>query len=381
VVVFLLSCPGAIDAQSIVDGSGWFVRTGITPAFVVAQNPFASRGYDQADPIRHVPNLTLEVGRQTDGSESWHAMYGRPSYGFGVSLVSFQNSVDSGRPMEAYTFFSWPFHRLTDRLDLTTDFGMGLSWDWKDRNKTTDAQVCVLGSDLNARINWGFFLRAIPTSKIAVYAGADFTHRSNAATLQPDHGINVFGPKVTVQYNVAFDPPKRHTVAPPAFQPAWEFVVGGSGGVKNVIEQASPLIRSNFGAFDVTAAVQRHFYRYGKISAGIDGMYDGSTGAYLDDEDNQLRPATGQRLKVGLYGGYEQVIGSVSAIMQAGDIVARGFAKPDSRHLYARYGWRYHMSDSLWTTLAIRSTGMWQADALEIGIGYRLRRVRDTTSQ
>jgi len=276
--------------------------------------------------------------------------------------------------MEAYGFFSWPFARLTERLDLTTDFGMGLSWKWKDRNRENDAQVCVLGSDLNARINWGFYLRAIPASKVAIYAGLDFTHRSNAGTLQPDHGINVFGPKISAQYNFAFDVPKHHHVDPPAFHPAWELVVGGTGGVKNVIEKADPLTRANFGAFGVTASAQRHFYRYGKIAFGIDGMYDGSTGVYLDDEDHQLRGATGQRLTLGVYGGYEQVIGRVSAIIQAGDIVARGLTKPaGDRRLYSRYGWRFQVSDGVWTTLAIRATGMWQANALEVGIGYRLR--------
>src|SRR5262249_4443282 len=159
-------------------------------------------------------------------------------------------------------------------------------------------------------------------------------------------GINVLGPKITAQYNFAFDVPKHHHVDPPAFHPAWELVVGGAGGVKNVIEKVDPLTRSNFGAATVTASMQRHFYRSGKIAFGSDAMSDGSTGVYLDDEDREIRGAAGERLTLGLYGGYEHVIGRVSAIVQAGDIVARGLTKPaGDRRLYSRYGWRYQVSD------------------------------------
>ena len=47
--------------------------------------------------------------------------------------------------------------RLNDRLDLTTDFGMGVSWGWKEFDGETASESSVLGSDLNARIDWGFY--------------------------------------------------------------------------------------------------------------------------------------------------------------------------------------------------------------------------------
>ena len=37
------------------------------------------------------------------------------------------DSQENTTPVEAYTFFSWPFVRLSDRVQVTSDFGMGFS--------------------------------------------------------------------------------------------------------------------------------------------------------------------------------------------------------------------------------------------------------------
>jgi Lipid A 3-O-deacylase (PagL) len=371
VACLLLSWPTATCAQD-VDNNLWFVRGSITPAFILPTNPFGTIANPASDPIGLAPNVTLEVGRRTDGTSMWHGLYGTPSYGFGFSFVPLPNSSENGTPLEAYTFFSWPFARLNDRVQLTTDFGMGLSWRWKHMNEETDAYENVLGSDLNARVNWGFYVRYLSTPKIALYTGVEYTHRSNGGLVQPDLGINVIGPKVAVQYNLAEELP-TYPIDPPRFEPAWEFVIGGMGGVKNVIERRDPIVRANFGAFNATTAVERHFYRFGKVAGGTDVTYDGATGARIDGANRKWRAGAGQRWGVGLYGGYEHVIGRFSAIMQVGDNVVRGF--PNASRLYSRYGWRYRIRERVWTTLAIRAHGFWNANVLEFGMGYRLRRV------
>jgi hypothetical protein len=368
----LLWWPTASSAQSF-DSHLWFVRGGLTPGFILPTNPFGTSADKASNPIHVAPNLTIEIGRRTDGTSTWHELYGTPSYGFGFSLVPLPNASENSRPLEAYTFFSWPFARLSDRVQVTSDFGMGLSWRWKHTNETTDVYENVLGSNLNARVNWGFYVRYLSTPRIAVYSGVDYTHRSNGGLVQPDLGINVIGPKVTVQYNFADEAPISRDVDPRPFEPAWEIVIGGAGGVKNVLERRNPMARANFGALDVTAAVQRHFYQFGKIAGGTDLTYDGAAGARIDGADREWRARAGQRWGVGLYGGYEHLIGRFGALMQVGADVARGFAS--SSRLYARYGWRYQVNDRVWSTLAIRSHGFRRANALEFGVGFRFRRV------
>jgi Lipid A 3-O-deacylase (PagL) len=374
-IVFCLAMGWARTGSADDWKSGqWFSRVGFAPALVLPKNPFETTQTSGDVHTRWISSMTFEIGRQTDGSRDWHHLYGLPTYGFGFSVASFGDGEETGQPLDAYTFFSWPFARLSKRVQLTTDFGMGVSWNWKEFSEETKDHRTVLGSNVNARIDWGFYLRHLMTRKMSVYAGIDFTHRSNGGMRQPNSGINVIGPNVALRYDFV---PERTTQVRqmPPFQPAWEFVMGSAIGGKNVIEHTNPVVRRDYGALEFMTGLQRHFYRYGKIAAGTDLTYDGATGAKVDIiEGNavQWRPGAGQRLAVGLYGGYEHVIDQFGALVQAGYSVARGFEDPTRPRFYMRYGWRYYVNDRFWAMFAIRSVEGRRADFLELGAGYRI---------
>jgi len=355
------------------ESSPLFTRVSFSPAYVVSTNPFAVSGAMPAGRnVNTVPSFTVEIGRQTDGSQEWHHAYNLPAYGFGVSVGAIGSGIS--RPLDVYTFFSWPFARLSDRLQVSTDFGMGASWNWKALNHQTNAYNTVLGSNLNARIDWGFYLRYLATSQASLYAGLDFTHRSNGGMVQPDQGINVIGPSVGVRYNFAPERYRPPVNPPSAFHPSWEWIVGGTAGRKNVLDEQNDLDH-NFGALAVTTAFQRHFYRYGKVALGSDLMYDGSTGARVVDPitDTVQSGAFGDRLALGLYGGYEHVIGRFGAIVQVGYKAFNGSDDPRAANLYERFGWRYHLGENFWGMFSVRAFDDRKADALEFGFGYRSR--------
>jgi lipid A 3-O-deacylase PagL len=375
-IALLLLPVRAVCAQ---DASGWFIRSGITSARVLPSSPFAAIASGEGDPISWVPDLTLEIGRQTDGSEDWHHLYGLPAYGFGFSVARFQNGDGArGRPLEAYTFFSWPFARLSNRFDLTTDFGMGMSWNWRQVSHSATGDIAVLGSDLNARIDWGVYLRYISSSRLSVYSGLDYTHRSNGGVVQPNRGLNVLGPRIAVQYGIG-PQSTRHAVAPrTAFHPTWDLLVGGAGGFKNVVEQTDPVVRQNFGVVEGTVAVQRRFYPYGKLVGGTDITYDpgvvAESAALLGGSVTQPAAASSARpVSVGVFGGYEHIIARFSVFVQAGYSATRRFdERSDLSRVYERFGWRFNMSDRLWGTVAVRAIEMNKADFLEVGFGYRI---------
>ena len=366
----VLSTSTAVRAQD-ASANSWFVRTGFTAPYILPASPF------EPSAANWVPDLTVEIGRQTNGTKTWHHLYGLPAYGVGFSIARFQSGSERGEPREAYMFFSWPFGSLTDRLDVTTDFGMGLSWNWQRMSPATNTMTPVLGSNLNALIDWGFYLRYHSTPRTSIYAGLDFTHRSNAGLVQPDKGINVLGPKIGVEY--AFRPMNLgHPDVPlPGFRPQWDLVIGGSGGLKNFVEQRSPMLREDFGVFHATAELQRRFYRFGKIGGGTELGYDGATGARGDVVDGvitQWRPDVTKRLAVGAFAGYEHIIGRFGAFVDVGYNVARSAGTdPTVPRLYQRFGWRYAMNDRLSSSFAIRSIEGNKADALEVGLAYRFQ--------
>src|SRR6266540_7117947 len=102
--------PGAAAQEST--GGSWFMRSGLTAPLIVPSSPFEPTIANHGSPPTWVPNLTVEVGRQTSGTEEWHHLYGLPSYGVGFSVARFQNGAERGQPLEAYAFFSWPLFRL-----------------------------------------------------------------------------------------------------------------------------------------------------------------------------------------------------------------------------------------------------------------------------
>jgi hypothetical protein len=375
VFTFVVSVAHVACAQT-AQPSPWFTRVGFTPAWVVATNPFAVDNAPWAtNEIHSAPNVTVEIGRQTDGSRDWHRLYGFPSYGVGMSVTSFGGGTVS-RPVDAYTFFSWPFADLTDRLQVVTDFGMGISWNWKALNRETNSYTTVLGSDLNARVDWGFYLRYIATPQTSLYAGIDYTHRSNGGMRQPDLGINVVGPRVALRYNIDPQHHPIHVSERTAFRPAWEFVAGGTGGLKNVVETSRPELRGEFAALNFTAGVQRHFYRFGKVATGADVTYDAATVAQverLNAINGRPGAPAGSGLAVGLYGGYEHVIGRFGALVQLGYRITTGSADPNASRIYERYGWRYHVNDNFWTMFSVRAIDGWRADFMEFGAGYKTR--------
>jgi hypothetical protein len=103
-------------------------------------------------------------------------------------------------------------------------------------------------------------------------------------------------------------------------------------------------------------------------------MYDGATGARVERGQTVWRAGAGDRWALGLYGGYEHVIGRFGAIVQPGYILARGFDTPESARFYQRYGWRYHVTERFWSSVSVRAKQGRKADALEFGVGYRVRR-------
>src|SRR5689334_8719459 len=72
-----------IPGQS-VERNPWFFRTGLAPAYILPDNPFQRATSLSGNATQWTRGLTIEVGRQTDGKEEWHRLYGMPAYGFGL---------------------------------------------------------------------------------------------------------------------------------------------------------------------------------------------------------------------------------------------------------------------------------------------------------
>ena len=369
----------AADAVATVDEPAstntWFVRFGYSWTRVLTPSNLVS-GENAAS------TLTFEIGRQTDGTRDWHRIYSYPSYGVGVFIGRFDQRQELGRPFATYGFFSWPFP-VSDRTQMTADFGLGVSWNWTGFDSETNPTNTALGSAVAYHVDGGMALRYLANTRASVYAGVNVAHWSNGGTKLPNLGLAVIGPKVGVRYNFASQvvPSRARAADLPPFQPSWEFVFGGAGSLESATAATNALIdvddrRREFGAFNVTTGLQRHFYRFGKVAGGADVTYDGATGARVDVLEGlrvESRAPSDRRFTGGLYGGYEHVIARLSVLVQLGHTVWRGFGDVEVPRFYQRYGVRIHVWDHVWSTFAVRTTKWRKANFPEFGLGYRVR--------
>ena len=367
--------PAVAQAAEATASDTWFTRVAFSPSRVIAASDFQSGG----DAARSV---SVEIGRQTNGSADWHRVYNYPSYGVGLYAARFDRAQELGQPLAVYGFFSWPFP-IAQRVQLSADVGIGVTWNWNAFDARTNPTNTALGSSLAYQVSGAALVHYLASAHASVFAGVNVTHWSNGATKQPNLGLAVIGPQVGVRYDVA-----RRTAHPrvrdadlPAFVPAWELVGGGAGSSKNVVAAGSGATasgdrRRSFGAFNVTTAVQRQFYRFGKIASGADITYDGAAGARVDvvnGREIESRAPADQRFAVGVYGGYEHVMARLSVLLHLGYTVSRGVEDENVPRFYQRYGARFRFSEHLWGTFAVRSVKGRKANFMELGLGYRVR--------
>jgi hypothetical protein len=365
----------ATEADAPASSNPWFIRVGYSPARVLT----ASR-FDSGENVART--LTFELGRQTDGTRDWHRVYNYPSYGVGFYVGRFDHERELGHPLATYGFFSWPFP-VSARAQVTADLGLGVSWNWTAFDRKTNPTNTALGSEVAYHADGGVALRFLATERASVYAGLSLTHWSNGAMKQPNLGLAVVGPKLGVRYNFAPQVARSRARADdlPRFEPSWEFVLGGAGSGKSVAATTSTHIEvadrwRGFDAVAITAAMQRHFYQFGKVASGADFSYDGATGARVDIVNGgqvESRAPADERFALGLYTGYEHVIARFSILFQLGYTVWRRFDDEDMPRFYQRYGLRCYFSDHFWGTFAVRSIKIRKANFLELGLGYRVR--------
>jgi len=359
----------------------WFVRVGYRPGYVLPIGDFTTGANASRQPVRWSQSMTVEVGWQADGTRAWHHAYGLPSYGIGFSGGRFDDGGELGRPLAVYGFFSWPFAQPRERLQLTADVGVGLAWNWRPFDPQANPYNTAIGSATTYQLDLGLYLRYLANPRVSLYAGVDATHWSNGGARQPNGGLNAVGPKVGLRLNASPQPLRSPSGTLPPFTPAWALVVGLAGGGKGVTGTTTsalpgPERLGRFGAASATVDMQRHFYRYGRLAAGADVTYDGSTGSRVDLVDGErvaTRVGMSQRFAMGLYGGYEHVIHRLGVIAQAGYQVWRAYGHPGRPRFYQRYGLRYYLSERLWTTMAVRVDRRGRSDFIEFGGGYRLR--------
>ncbi len=359
------------------DKNSYFFRFVASPAWALPSG-FVRGENKSGEPLGWSPAFRAELGWQTDGSAEWQRAYNYPALGAGVYAADYGDEL--GAPIAAYVFYSWPFVDPGGRWSLTSDWSLGMAWNFEPFDPIENPFNNLVGAKATVYFDTALYFRFLLTEKVALYGGAAFTHFSTGQVHEPNKGLNTLSPLISIRYN--FDPEPKKVAEPlPPFDRRLDSILAFAVGSKEIaVDTQSPELvetdrRQRFFVSNVTAGLSWHVYRKGRIAGGVDLTYDGSLGTSLELSEGEVLENFGsasEKVGVGLYGGYEQALGPADILVHIGAYVWSSWGEAKSVP-YQRLGLRYFVTETFFAGVNLRATNWGQADFVELNAGFRFR--------
>jgi hypothetical protein len=317
------------------------------------------------DAIRHLvashpTGFELNFQRQTTGAEPWHGWYKYPKIGLALTYYNFHNPA-LGQLVAAGPYINKSFSR-GPKHDLSFRLGAGLAYLSNPHSFARNHKNNVASSALNATIQLRVEYDYALTPRLGLLAGLGLNHYSNGATSKPNFGINLPSVVLGLNYHEQRDAPK---VNPDASAPAelgrTFYNVSTSMGYR----QRSQSDRQRYLVNSVTAAVGRRINRKSNVVAGLEGFYDRSLIAALQDT---IRAGIKQpdTKKAGVFVGHELLFGRLAFVSHLGVYVYWPYKS--STFYYERLGLKYHFTNLLFGSVDLK-VHRGSADVIEFRVG------------
>ena len=393
-LIFLLVLlpDAALSEEALADGkvlgessTQHYLRASYVFGRVLQTADFLKGDNQAGEPIDWYNGIRLEYGWQTDGSKLWHHLYNFPSFGVGVMVADFLNDEELGQPTSLYGYFNWPWRR-SGKWEFYSGIGFGISTNWKNYDPATNPYNTAIGSFRNAYIDVGFINASYALSpRWKFVLGLDGTHWSNGGTRKPNAGINVIGTQLLLRYGLQPEPSFPEHIVIPKYQDDNELILTFMGGSRNVVvnipndEIWNEYVGDNFAVLDLSVGYHRQTGWRSKWGGGVELLYDESMTAAIDAEDGSVSDVSssfGDKLGLGFFGGYEQVLHRAGLVVQLGYTVLRKDIEdnPDvsqGARFYQRLGLKYHIWTNTFVGLNVHFHDFSRADYLEFNVGHR----------
>jgi len=315
--------------------------------------------------VSHPTGFELNVQRQTNGSEPWHAWYKYPKIGLDFVYYDYHNPM-LGHSYASSIYINKSFVR-TARHELNFRIGTGIGYFPVRFDLATNHKNTIVSSRLNATLQTRVEYDVAVAEHWGLLLGLGLNHYSNGATTKPNFGINL--PTVVLGLNYhqqrPFQPLSISSFADTPAEIGHNFLdLSTSVGWKqrNESDHRKYLVNS------VSVVAGRRVNRKSNLLLGLEGFYDRSLDAQLRDTTRagETRPDI---KKAGVFFGHELLFGRLAFVSHLGFYVYNPYKS--NKFYYERLGLKYHFTDRFWGAVDLK-IHRGAADVVELKVGTTL---------
>lgn len=302
-----------------------------------------------------------EINFQRSYKKQWPDDSQLVEWGGGIFFGNTGSKKYVGNMTGLFSFVNLPLYartKFTSKLRL----GGGAGWVEKPYNKITNHKNVLLGTALNAYLNFTWQNEFSISKSTFLNLGFSFSHLSNGSTSLPNLGLNVPAVSLGVRYQQNTTPVMPHIIND-SFQMKYEFNLYTSVGVKQHPWVGSRRYVVNVFNAEVTSQISRK-HQYG---GGVILFYDRSLEVNPETITSDKRKHN--NLQAALLGTYEYSVGRLSLPLQFGVYV---YNHDVHSPIFQQAGLRYRFSNRLSGQVMLKAYGG-KADVIHAGIGYKLK--------
>lgn len=347
--------------------------------YVMGTNDFLKGVNRQGKKISSLASVSLKVGRQTDNSKPWHALYNDFRYGVGFFHGVFNNSKDLGNPFALYAFAGFSpikYKRFTFKNELA--FGLSGVWDCYDKDDNNQNIAVSMPIEVYIHFDFEGFWKL--DDKWQINAGVSLMHFSNGALTKPNKGINV----VNGQLGISYCPSKIERLPNVYSEPKekrFHLDAGAWAGVHAVYFDCKDLpgrddtVQKSYWVEGLQLKMMYDISSRYELGVGVEGLYNDAlwkndAKRYFAKDYKKL--GTADKLGLGIYLSFHYNVNNFAVLVEPGYAIRQkhGYAPK----FYQRLGLRYYAFKGMFAQLALRAYNYHVADYIEWGIGYRFNR-------
>ncbi|MDE7464859.1 MAG: acyloxyacyl hydrolase [Muribaculaceae bacterium] len=307
--------------------------------------------------------------------------------GLGVGIQRYAHPSSIGTPLLVYAFQGAPIWNISPTLALDYEWNFGLSTGWKPCYGTTPSSDLIVGSRMNAYINLGIGMEWHLSRRVSLTGRLILTHFSDGNTSFPNPGVNQFGLRVGVRYDLSHSPASSPLLTP--FQGERDSVkhrlpisydIAGYGAWRRRVYRGGDepiLLKGNYGVAGLSFAPMLDVAPTFRAGLSADFQWDGSSNLRrYQAEDFSLenpcfsRPPFLSQISGGLAARAELVMPIFSVNVGIGWNI---FAPEENRRSYQMANLKIAVIRGLFLNIGYMLRDFKTQSNLMLGLGYTFR--------